>query len=179
MKAVADMPPEELAAYVCQALADAGIKVTLTGGACVAIWSGGAYESLDLDFIEQGLVGRREIRAVLTKLGFNERHRFFKHPETDVVIEFPSGPLAVGNEPVGEAVERQLPTGLLRLLSATDCVKDRLSAWFHWNDRQALDQALLVAKAQPVDMADIRRWSKAEGKLEAFDVFRRRAVEGQ
>lgn len=173
------MSPPELAAYVCQALADAGIKVTLTGGACVAIWSGGAYESVDLDFVEQGLVSRREIRSVLTGLGFSERHRYFKHPGADVVIEFPSGPLAVGNEPVGDVVEQQLPTGLLRLLSPTDCVKDRLSAWFHWDDRQALDQALLVSKAQRIDMADIRRWSKAEGRLEAFDVFRRRAVDRQ
>lgn len=168
------MRPEELAAFVCQALADAGISVTLSGGACVAIWSGGAYESVDLDFIEEGIVGRREIRRVLEKLGFEERQRFFAHPDTDLLIEFPSGPLAVGDEPVGEVVERRFPTGVLRLLSPTDCVKDRLSAWFHWNDRQALEQALLVARAQHIDAAEIRRWAKAEGRIEAFEVFRER-----
>ncbi len=175
MRAVADMRPEELAAFVCQALADAGIQVTLSGGACVAIWSGGAYESVDLDFIEEGIVGRREIRRVHGKLGFEERQRFFAHPDTDLVVEFPSGPLAVGDEPVGEVVERRLPTGVLRLLSPTDCVKDRLSAWFHWEDRQALEQALLVARAQRIDVAEIRRWAKAEGRFEAFEVFREQA----
>jgi len=52
-------------------------------------------------------------------------------------------------------------------------VKDRLAAYFHWNDRQSLEQALLVAKAQPVDIKEIRRWSKAEDAREKFDVSER------
>lgn len=171
MKAIAEMSPEELAAYVCQAMADAGIHVTLTGGACVAIWSNGACQSRDLDFVEQGLVSRRDLRNVLLELGFAEKHRYFTHPDTDLLIEFPSGPLMVGDQPVTEVAERRLATGLLRLLSPTDCVKDRLSAWFHWKDHQSLEQAVLVAKAQAVDLAEIRRWAKAEGKLEDFESF--------
>jgi hypothetical protein len=50
-------------------------------------------------------------------------------------------------------------------------VKDRLAAFFHWNDREALEQAILVARAQPIDMRDIRRWSKAEGAAEKLRTF--------
>ena len=32
---------------------------------------------------------------------------------------------------------------ILKLLSPTDCVKDRLAAYYHWNDRQSLEQAIL------------------------------------
>lgn len=174
MKSVARMSPEELAAFVCQSLADAGITVTLTGGGCVAVWSKGEYISRDLDFVEQGTVPRREIRAVLKGLGFKEEGRYFAHPGTEFVIEFPSGPLAVGDEPVGEISEIRTATGRLRLLSPTDCVKDRLAAYFHWNDRQALEQALLVAKTQRVNLEEIQRWSKAEGASEKFAVFRDR-----
>jgi hypothetical protein len=173
MKAIRDMSPEELAAFVCDRLAGAGIRVTLTGGACVAIWSDGAYESHDLDFIEEGLVNRREIRRVLRAEGFTERNRYFSHPDTASLIEFPSGPLAVGNEPVKQVAERRLATGVLRLLSPTDCVKDRLAAWFHWKDRQALDQAILVARAQAVNRSELRRWAEAEGESAAFTVFTR------
>src|SRR5690606_28044102 len=77
MKSIAKMSPEELAAFVCQSLEDAGITVTLTGGGCVAIWSEGEYVSRDLDFVELGMVPRREIRAVLKRLGFNEKGRYF------------------------------------------------------------------------------------------------------
>jgi hypothetical protein len=165
------MSAAELAAYVCQALGTAGITVTLTGGACVAIWSNGAYLSKDLDFVEQGIVPRRDIRKVLHGLGFREENRYFTHPDTEFFIEFPSGPLAVGDQPVHECAERQFPTGTLRLLTPTDCVKDRLAAWFHWNDQQALGQALLVARAQPVDIAEIRRWARREGKSDWFKQF--------
>lgn len=171
MKRIGRMSVEELAAHVCQTLSNAGITVTLTGGACVAIWSDGAYASRDLDFVEQGVVPRQEIRRAMTGLGFTEENRYFTHPDTPFYVEFPSGPLAVGDQPVNDVAQKKLPTGTLRLLTPTDCVKDRLSAWFHWNDRQALAQAVLVARAQTVDMKDLRRWVKAEGKREAFEAF--------
>lgn len=165
------MSAAELAAYVCQALGDAGITVTLTGGACVAIWSNGVYHSKDLDFVEQGVAPRQAIRQVLRDLCFTEENRYFRHPDTEFLIEFPGGPLAVGDQPVREAAEMRLSTGTLRLLTPTDCVKDRLAAWFHWNDRQSLEQAMLVARAQPVDIAEIRRWARREGKTDAFKQF--------
>ncbi|MDI6740798.1 MAG: hypothetical protein QME74_10605 [Candidatus Edwardsbacteria bacterium] len=46
----------------------------------------------------------------------------------------------------------KLPTGRLHLLSPTDCVKDRLAAYFHWNDRQSLEQAGLVADNRKIDI---------------------------
>jgi hypothetical protein len=171
VKPIKDMSPEELAAFVCQSLGDAGIKVTLTGGACVAIWTAGQYVSKDLDFIEQGMVPRREVKAVLARLGFTESRRYFTHPDTEFVVEFPSGPLAVGNEPVKSIAERVSSTGVLRLLSPSDCVKDRLAAYFHWNDQQALKQAVLVARSQPIDVKEVRRWSMAEGEAAKFEQF--------
>lgn len=79
--------------------------------------------------------------------------------------------LAVGNEPVRSITERVTATGVLRLLSPSDCVKDRLAAYFHWNDRQALQQAVLVASMQRVDLEEVRRWSTAEGAGGKFEEF--------
>ncbi len=174
MKPISQLSVEELAALVCQTLARAGVPVTLTGGACVQIWSEGKYVSYDLDFIEEGLFPRRQLRDALAALGFVERNRYFAHPKTRWVVEFPTGPLMVGDERVVRTAERRTPLGTLRLLTPTDCVKDRLAAFYHWNDRQALEQAILVARAQSVDLDDIRRWSRAEGADAKFRVFRER-----
>lgn len=171
------MSAEELAGLVCQSLQDAGVIVTLTGGACVAIWSEGKYVSDDLDFIEEGPVPRRKIREVLKRLGFAEKGRHFVHPDTKFFVEFPTGPLTVGDQRVERVAERKTPTGTLRLLWPTDCVKDRLAAYFHWNDRQSLEQALLVAQAQTIDLEDIRRWAKSERNEAKFRVFERRVKE--
>ena len=76
MKPIADMSVEELAGLVCETLANAGITTTLTGGACVAIWSEGKYVSRDLDFIEEGPVSRRQVKDALTMIGFKEKDRY-------------------------------------------------------------------------------------------------------
>jgi hypothetical protein len=173
------MSCEELAGLVCQSLKDAGIVVTLTGGACVMIWSEGKYVSSDLDFIEEGPVPRRKIREEMGKLGFTEKSRYFIHPDTSFFVEFPTGPLMVGEERIESVVERKTSAGILRLLSPTDCVKDRLAAFYHWNDKQALEQALLIARDQKVDLRNILKWSKVEGKVKSYQIFRRRAGAGQ
>ena len=80
----------------------------------------------------------------------------------------------VGGQRIEHVTERTTPSGKLRLLSPTDCVKDRLAAFFHWNDRQSLEQALLVAQAQQIDLEDIRRWSKSEANDAKFEVFEQR-----
>lgn len=79
----------------------------------------------------------------------------------------------MGEEPVTKISEFKLSTGTLRVLSATDCVKDRLCAFYFWKDQQELAQARLVAESQKVDLNDIKRWSKAEGKEKEFEIFRK------
>jgi hypothetical protein len=171
VKSIADLSVEELAGLICETLGKVGITTTLTGGACVSIWSDGKYVSRDLDFIEEGPVPRRQVKDALAKIGFTEKHRYFVHPETEFFVEFPSGPLTVGDERVHEVAIRDTVAGRLRLLSPTDCIKDRLAAFFYWNDKMAFDQALLVARSQPVDLADLRRWAKAEGEAEKLGEF--------
>lgn len=68
----------------------------------------------------------------------------------------------------------QCDTGTLRLLSPTDCIKDRLAAFYHWNDRQCLQQAVWVAQEREVDWDEIKRWSVQEGEEMKYDVFRRK-----
>jgi len=57
-------------------------------------------------------------------------------------------------------------------LTATDCIKDRLSAYYHWDDPQSLDQAIWVACANEFDMKSIEAWSLNEGMDEKFMAFK-------
>jgi hypothetical protein len=66
----------------------------------------------------------------------------------------------------------EFATGTLRLLSCTDCVKDRLAHYYHWKDRQCLDQAVMVAAVSAVDLEEIERWSRHEGMEEEFQQIR-------
>jgi hypothetical protein len=168
------MSVEELGGFVCDALKKAGITVTLTGGACVTIWSESKYVSHDLDFIEEGPVPRNQIRQVLGQLGFHEERRHFVHPETNFIVEFPTGPLAIGGERIDKFAVRQTAAGDLRLLTPTDCVKDRLAAFVFWNDKQSLEQALMVAKSQQIDLEEVRKWCQTEAAEQSFQIFKQR-----
>lgn len=171
MKRIKGMSQAELAAYIQDSLQAEGIHVVLSGGSAVSFYSGNKYVSKDLDLINADFAKRSRIKSVMEKLGFHEKGRYFINPETAFFVEFPDGPLSVGEEPVKEVSEFELSTGTLKVLSPTDCVKDRLCAFYFWNDLQGLEQAVLVAKSQSVDIKEIKRWSRVEGKGKEFGFF--------
>jgi len=172
VKQIKNMSQVELAAYIQDSLQEEGIKVVLSGGSAVSFYSGDKYVSKDLDLINTHFAKRSKIKVVMEKLGFQEQGRYFINPETQFFVEFPDGPLSVGEEPVKEVSEFELATGTLRVVSPTDCVKDRLCAFYFWNDQQGLAQAVLVAESQSVDLQEIKRWSKVEGREQEYEIFK-------
>jgi hypothetical protein len=174
VKQIKNMSQSELAAYIQDSLQEAGIQVVLSGGSAVSFYSSNKYVSKDLDLINTSFARRSKIKSVLEKIGFQERGRYFVNPETQFFAEFPDGPLSVGDEPVKEIRKFELATGTLQIVSPTDCVKDRLCAFYFWNDQQGLAQAVLVVKSQKVDFKEIKRWSKAEGREKEYEVFKKK-----
>lgn len=171
------MSMEELAAYVCDTLEKEGIETVLSGGCCVELYSQGRYTSDDIDLIDRFNGGHRKIKEIMLKLGFKEykMKRYFVHDDTSLFIEFPRGPLGVGDTPVEEVAKRETQTGTLKLLTPTDCIKDRLSAYYHWDDLQSLEQAVWVADENKYDKDSIKKWSEDEGMLDKYEDFRDKA----
>ena len=167
---------KDLALIVGHQLSKHGIYAVLTGGAVVSIYSKNIYVSYDLDFVmHDPQRSGKAIKEAMKEIGFRlTANAYFRNPSCKYFIEFIPEPLAVGNEPVKEIKSIKSKLGELKLLSPTDCVKDRLAAYFHWNDPQSLEQALMVAKSNKVNMKEIERWAKAEGKLEKYSLFKSR-----
>lgn len=62
--------------------------------------------------------------------------------------------------------------GAIKMLQPIDCIKDRLASFYHWDDRQGLEQALDVCREiQTIDFEELKRWSKGEGFLEKYQDF--------
>lgn len=167
-----DVSLRDLALRVGGILKDAGIDAVLSGGAVVSIYTRNRYQSFDLDFVTHTPL--KELQAVLSPLGFRREGRLFHHPDIEYYLDFPAPPLSVGNRPVSEFNELCEKSGYLKLLTPTHCVMDRLAAYFHWNDHQALEQAVMVARAQRIDVEEVRSWSEAEGMSARFRTFRDR-----
>jgi hypothetical protein len=177
MKSPGEMTQLEMAAYVQSLLEVNGIKVILSGGVATTLHSDNQYVSYDFDLVNIFSSSRKSIKNIISTYGFIEENRYFKHPSSKFFIEFPPGPLTVGQEPVREVDEVKLETGILKVISPTDSVKDRLAAYYHWGDQQSLKQALLIARTKKVDLDEVKRWSENEGKIEEFKTFINKATE--
>lgn len=161
---------ENLAAIICEHLSKKGLDVVLVGGAVVSIYSENEYQSKDLDFISPN--EHADLVKAVGELGFQKRGRDLIHERSQYSIEFPTGPLAIGNE-IPVKVDHEISTkhGKIKILSPTQCVMDRLTWFYHYNDRQCLDQALAVALRHPIKLERIKTWSKSESAVEKFEVF--------
>jgi hypothetical protein len=173
MSNLSDLSIAELAALICETLKKAGLKATLSGGACVEIYSSRKYVTGDLDFVVNYIWPGNDkiISEVMTSLGFEKKGRIYLNESIDYSVEFPPGPLSIGEEYQIKPVEMKLKTGSLSLLSPTDSVKDRLTGYFYGNDKQCLEQAIMISKMNDIAIDNIREWAKNEGLPEKYKEF--------
>ena len=162
----------ELWQYVAWHLEGAEIRSVLVGGAVVAIYTEGLYRSGDLDLIMDSF-DKGRLKKVLGEIGFvPSKSRYFKHPECDhLFLEFPPGPVEIGEEFPVTPDEIMIGGRALQLLSPTDCVKDQLAGYIHWKSRANFEQAVLVCQRQSerIRFDEIQKWCVAEGAPGAFE----------
>lgn len=159
----------ELAGIVSDALENAGIIATLSGGAAVSIYTDNRYQSVDLDYVTAALVD--DLKSVLEPLGFQHtgqpRLSVFEHPHSNWYLEFPPAPLSFGGTYVDPSDCEFINTGLgsLRIITPTHSIMDRLIAAAAWHEPQSLEQALLVAESQAgkIDWSALDEWVTREG----------------
>ena len=163
---------EELWRYVAWHLEGEGIRSVLVGGAVVAIYTEGLYRSGDLDMVPDE-IGRQRLEEVLAAIGFQStKSRYFKHPACPhLFLEFPRGPVEIGEQFPVVPDEIEVEGRTLRLLSPTDSVKDRLAGYIHWKSRANFDQALLICRRQQsrVDLKAVGEWYAIEGDPAVFE----------
>ena len=167
---------KELSAIVSSHLQKNGIEVVLVGGACVSLYTDNQYMSFDIDLITESSI--RKIIPVLEEVGFkNTSGRLFENPQCKFLIDFPAPPVSIGNEPIFKFNNLKTRFGTIRLLTQTDCIKDRLAAYFFWNDQQSLDQAVMVAKKNKIHLPEIKKWAGKQGEIEKYEVFKKKCRE--
>lgn len=121
---------KELWEYVGSELQKRGVSTVLVGGAVVAIYTNGAYQSGDLDFILTDLFVKK-VPEIMKEIGFEKRSgRHYVHPECKhLYVEFPTGPLEIGDDTKIVPDEVTVEGVKIKILSPTDCVKDRLATY--------------------------------------------------
>lgn len=157
---------------VGDALRRFGIRAVLSGGACASLHSGGIYQSQDADFVIVGKCTVTELDDAMASVGFRREQSRYVRDGIRFFVEFPAGPLGIGQDFQITPVWRSMRGARMLTLSATDSCRDRLAAFYHWKDRQALTAAVAIALRHRVRMKRIREWSGEEDSATEFDLFR-------
>lgn len=153
-----------LAVIISEHLKANNIISVLSGGSVVTIYTDtNFYESNDLDFISPA--DHKKILKVMTEIGFEKikaTHKHLTHPRTKILVEFPTGPVNLGVNPIRyEHIEEQpLEGGTIRMLSPTQSVMDRLLHFISTKDPQGLDQAREICERHLVNISAIDKWAK-------------------
>jgi hypothetical protein len=166
----------EVSVTVGDALRRQGISAVLTGGACASIYGAGRYSSIDADFVLGTTVKRDALDAVMASLGFRRDGDCYIHPRVRFFVEFPKGPLGIGDDHRISPVVLAFGKRRTLALSPTDSCRDRLAAFYHWKDRQSLAMAVEIALHRRVMWVVIEAWSEREGFSLEFEAFRRRVT---
>lgn len=161
----------DVAVAVGSALRRSGIRAVLTGGACADLYAEGASASFDADFILAGPVDGEDLDRALALLGFVRNGDRYVHTRLPFHVEFPAGPLGIGQDSRITPVLHARHGERTLALSPTDACRDRLAGFYFWNDRQSLAAAVAIARRRRVSFAKIRAWSRAEGQTRGYEAF--------
>ncbi len=147
-----------------------GIDTILVVDAVVSIYSEGLYRSGDFVFL--GFFNERLPKA-LKEISFERKDsRHFKHPKCKhLFIEFQNPPVGIGDDVNILPSKRKVDSVNIKIFSPTDCVRDRLASYIHFQSRETLDQATLVASKHPCDLKKIKKWCETEGGKPQFEEF--------
>jgi hypothetical protein len=166
----------DVAFAVCTALDEAGITAVLTGGSAATCYAPDAYQSSDIDFVVTFNARSGQGEPALRDIGYMRRGDYYVHGSAVFPLEFPPGPLMIGDDVIRAWNTESRDDKKLHILSPTDCCRDRLAAFLYWNDFSGLEQALAVCRAQweRIDLAAIRGWFARERGTAKGDLFEKR-----
>ena len=113
----------------------------LVGGSAVELYTGGAYTTVDLDFV--GHVPPA-VRKALIETGFIKHGRHWIHDGARIFLEFPSGNLGKDERKAVLTVGRFR----IQIVGPEDLLVDRLAAWKHWESPIDGVNSFLLYRAQ-------------------------------
>ncbi len=158
---------EDVCFEVSSALDRYSITGVLTGGSAATVYAPNVSTSYDADFVLTNFPERQSLEQALAEVGYvrSACAGMYEHPKTICTLDFPAGPLSVGGEYIHETNTLEKGDLRLRILTVTDCVRDRLGGYYYWNDYTSLAAAVGVARAHrdQIDFERLSEWTERGG----------------
>jgi len=160
-----------IASKITQALEPLGITPVVVGGLAVEFYTLGQYSTMDIDFVG---ATTDEMKQTLAEMGFERAGRYWRIPDTDIMIEFPSEILAGSINKI-EPVEYE--DQRVYFIGIDDLILNRCQEAKHWKDLNSEEWAknLMVAYYSDVDWPYCHKTANELGCLDKFEEIQHRA----
>ena len=135
---------------------DEATALVLVGGAAVELFTGGAYQTGDFDFLGR-LSRKAEVR--LREEGFRKSGRNWIHDQEEIFIDLPGSEL----DPGEKSVRLQTEGVEVLCIAPEELVVDRLAAWMFWSSSQDAVNALLIWDANDLDVERLEQFAERRG----------------
>lgn len=169
----------ELAGIIADHLEGQGIEVVLVGGLAVEIYTENLYLTKDIDMVNTNYSSPQQLNAAMAALGFYKQGRVYVNETTDITVEFPSGPLSVGDELIRATDQKIVKGKSIKILKVEDVVKDRLAAFIHWRDHQSLVQATTILLKHQLEPRNFKSFCGREGEQAHYLLLEQLYTEGR
>ena len=163
----------DLAAIVAEHLTQHGIEVVLVGGLAVEIYTENLYLTKDIDMVNINYQKPARMHSAMAELGFKKQGRVYVNSTTDITVEFPTGPLSVGNELIQHTTVTKVASGLIPILCVEDIIKDRIAAFIHWKDKQSLIQALAIILKHKIKPTVFQDFCSNENGMMQYELLKK------
>lgn len=135
-----------VAAVISDELKKYNNELVVVGGSAVEFYSAASYMTRDIDFIPRSLIG---IKDTMLELGFkNDGNAIWYHPDAEIIVEFPKGPLDGSYEKVCVV---ETPYGDVSIIGIEDIIADRACAVQYWRDSSEWTKYLLMTHFNSID----------------------------
>lgn len=136
------------------------------------IYTENLYLTKDIDMVNTNYQTPSRMHQSMAELGFRKQGRIYLNDTTDITVEFPPGPLSVGDELIKKTTFTPVSHRHIPILCVGDVVKDRLVAFIHWQDRQSLVQALAVILKHQLKPQAFREFCLREGSQAEYEMLK-------
>ncbi len=168
----AGLSTRQIVARLFNVLTERNYDPVLIAHGCAAFYSA-AVSPKAVEFVISDF-SLNELARQMAQLGFHaDGMTAFTSPRCPVEVILSPPPLAAGDDVVRTIATVKTRDGTVRMLTETDCVRQLLSMFYRWGDRDAFRDAVEVARAcrDRIDLELVKRWSEWEWCMEKYEEF--------
>lgn len=168
----AGLSTRQIIARLFNVLTERGYDPVLIAHGCAAFYSSTARPKA-VEFVISDF-SLNVVAQQMAQLGFHaDGMTAFTSPRCPVEVILSPPPLAAGDDVVRHIASVKTRDGTVRMLTETDCVRQLLSMFYRWGDRDAFRDAVEVARAcrDRIDLELVKRWSEWEWCMEKYEEF--------